>query len=239
MEKKPIFGRLALVVAVTLLALFQWYPNPGGQDMVEVFEGELKPDEIARAEPIIEKLKSRQNELKTGETLSLEDWEESLGATDLRDLVDDRLMSEVFPPLLLDKELEKRLDTQEELSEEDEEIKKARIRLLRKIGLSSTTWVAPGKKQKEIINRELLKRVEQIAAGKVQLGLDLRGGVQFVVQIQSKPDPDRPGQLIDITDAERDQAIEIFRDRIDSYGVTEPLIQAQGPDIIVIQVPAL
>ncbi|MBI97962.1 MAG: hypothetical protein CMO78_05450 [Verrucomicrobiales bacterium] len=252
MEKKPIFGRLALVVAITLVALFQWYPNTGGQDMVEVFEGELKPNH--NIGDIIADLKERQKKLKRDETLSLDDWNEALAGKDLRDLVSDRLKGEVFPPVLLDEKLEERLlkDAQmemaaarigalyeTELSKEDQKLKKAHSSLLRKIGLNPNNWNAPGPQHKEIINRELLKRVEQIASGKVQLGLDLRGGVQFVVQIQAKPDPERPGQLIDITDAERDQAIETFRSRIDSYGVTEPLIQAQGPDIIVIQVPAL
>jgi len=252
MEKKPIFGRLALVVAITLVALFQWYPNTGGQDMVEVFEGELKTNH--NIGDIIADLKERQKKLKRDETLSLDDWKEALAGKDLRDYVSDRLKGEVFPPVLLDEKLEERLlkDAQmemaaarigelyeTELSKEDQKLKKAHSSLLRKIGLNLNNWNAPGPQHKEIINRELLKRVEQIASGKVQLGLDLRGGVQFVVQIQAKPDPERPGQLIDITDAERDQAIETFRSRIDSYGVTEPLIQAQGKDIINIQVPAL
>ena len=252
MEKKAIFGRLALVVAITLVALFQWYPNTGGQDMVEVFEDELKTNH--NIGDIIADLKERQKKLKRDETLSLDDWNEALAGKDLRDLVSDRLKGEVFPPVLLDEKLEERLlkDAQmemaaarigglyeTELSKEDQKLKKAHSSLLRKIGLNLNNWNTPGPQHKEIINRELLKRVEQIASGKVQLGLDLRGGVQFVVQIQAKPDPESPGQLIDITDAERDQAIETFRSRIDSYGVTEPLIQAQGPDIIVIQVPAL
>ena len=64
MEKKPIFGRLALVVAVTLVALFQWYPNTGGQDMVEVFEEELAREK-ARERQVMQQHQAARKHNKT------------------------------------------------------------------------------------------------------------------------------------------------------------------------------
>ncbi len=67
----------------------------------------------------------------------------------------------------------------------------------------------------------------------MRLGLDLRGGTQLVLQ----------ADLSDREPEEREDAIEgvkqIIERRINAYGVTEPLIQRQGEDRILIQLPGV
>ncbi len=62
------------------------------------------------------------------------------------------------------------------------------------------------------------------------LGLDLRGGSEIVLQAQ----PDRG---VAVTPQIMDQAIDIYRNRLDSTGTTEPNIQKEGTDRITIQLP--
>jgi SecD/SecF fusion protein len=67
----------------------------------------------------------------------------------------------------------------------------------------------------------------------LKLGLDLQGGMHLVLEV------DRTGlKEKEATDAV-DRAIEIVRNRVDQFGVAEPLIQKQGQDRIVVQLPGL
>lgn len=69
--------------------------------------------------------------------------------------------------------------------------------------------------------------------GKVNLGLDLQGGMHLVLLVDtSELDPE------EAKDAP-DRALEIIRNRIDQFGVLEPSIQRQGTDRIVIQLPGV
>lgn len=69
--------------------------------------------------------------------------------------------------------------------------------------------------------------------GKIKLGLDLQGGMQLDLRVDtSKLEGD----------AKRDatvRAIEIIRNRIDQFGVSEPTIQEQGQDRISVQLPGV
>jgi preprotein translocase subunit SecD len=65
-----------------------------------------------------------------------------------------------------------------------------------------------------------------------QLGLDLEGGVS--VQLE--------GYQTDgsqVTSEEMEQAVEVIRQRVDSLGVTEPEIQIQGQDQVVVNIPGI
>ncbi len=68
---------------------------------------------------------------------------------------------------------------------------------------------------------------------KVKLGLDLKGGMHLILKV----DIDKVSEELraDATD----RAIEIIRNRIDQFGVSEPLIQKQGKDHIVVQLPGV
>lgn len=76
--------------------------------------------------------------------------------------------------------------------------------------------------------------IAEIRENAMRLGLDLQGGSYLVyeVDLDKIPEEERTGD-------ELDRAIEILRSRIDQYGVTEPIIQKQGTDRIVVQLPGL
>jgi SecD/SecF fusion protein len=89
--------------------------------------------------------------------------------------------------------------------------------------------------------RAILNRVQRNAAGKIKLGLDLQGGTEFVVEMQTEKnsgDTNAAPQASDLASM-RDQAIEVLRKRVDRFGVSEPIIQPEGQNRIRIQLPGL
>ncbi|HLP76889.1 MAG TPA: protein translocase subunit SecD, partial [Candidatus Paceibacterota bacterium] len=79
----------------------------------------------------------------------------------------------------------------------------------------------------------ILNRLQREAAGRIKLGIDLAGGTSFLVAMDTN-------QLQTAqTDAALSQAVEVLRKRVDKFGVAEPVIQPQGNDRILIQLPGL
>jgi SecD/SecF fusion protein len=80
----------------------------------------------------------------------------------------------------------------------------------------------------------VLNRLQREAAGRIRLGLDLRGGTSFLVEMDTN-------QLAQATEAGSalSQAVEVLRKRVDKFGVAEPVIQPQGADRILVQLPGL
>ena len=68
---------------------------------------------------------------------------------------------------------------------------------------------------------------------KVKLGLDLKGGMHLILKVDIDKVPE------EVRADATDRAIEIIRNRIDQFGVSEPLIQKQGTDRIVVQLPGI
>lgn len=86
--------------------------------------------------------------------------------------------------------------------------------------------------------------LNKMYAKAIHLGLDLKGGMHMVLEINRRglaKALDR--ELAEIEEKEladaTDRALEIIRNRIDQYGVAEPLIQKQGIDRIVVQLPGV
>ena len=67
----------------------------------------------------------------------------------------------------------------------------------------------------------------------IHLGLDLQGGMHLVLEV------DRSRMNAAEAKDAVDRAMEVLRSRIDQFGVAEPLVQRQGEDRIVIQLPGL
>ncbi len=67
---------------------------------------------------------------------------------------------------------------------------------------------------------------------KIRLGLDLRGGTSFLLQLV--PQNGQP-----ITTDMLQQAVEVIRKRVDKFGVSEPVIAPQGTERILVQIPGL
>lgn len=80
----------------------------------------------------------------------------------------------------------------------------------------------------------ILNRLQREAAGRIRLGLDLQGGTSFLVRMDTSSltnASDTSGAL--------GQAVEVLRKRVDKFGVAEPVIQPQGSDHILVQLPGL
>jgi SecD/SecF fusion protein len=87
-------------------------------------------------------------------------------------------------------------------------------------------------KRNDILLDELLKR----SKGRLQLGLDLHGGVAFTLEVNEKTaaansQADNKQKL--------DKAIEIISARINSLGVAEPLVRAVGTNRIEVELPGV
>ncbi|MDR3406828.1 MAG: protein translocase subunit SecD [Chthoniobacter sp.] len=72
--------------------------------------------------------------------------------------------------------------------------------------------------------------------GKIHLGLDLQGGTSFLIRLDP---PAVDGVKKEITKDMVDQAMEAIRKRVDTLGVSEPIITPQGTDRILVQIPGL
>jgi protein-export membrane protein SecD len=83
--------------------------------------------------------------------------------------------------------------------------------------------------------REQREKLKDRILGKIlNLGLDLRGGSHLVLEL----DATKLQAGVDVSDA-IDRAIEIIRNRVDQFGVAEPLINRQGDRWIVVQLPGV
>ncbi len=76
-------------------------------------------------------------------------------------------------------------------------------------------------------------RLKKMKSKILKLGLDLQGGMHIVLQ----------ADVEDLNEKEREdtlrRALEIIRNRIDRFGVSEPSISRQGQDRIVVQLPGV
>lgn len=84
---------------------------------------------------------------------------------------------------------------------------------------------------------------DMVMAKKINLGLDLQGGMNLVMQadfkrIESKSADNKKLTEKDKTDLTQ-QALELIRNRIDKFGVAEPSIRPRGVDAIEIQLPGV
>ncbi len=108
--------------------------------------------------------------------------------------------------------------------------------LMEAIGTNSVAQYFPGFNVTNELDptRVVLNRLQKEAAGKIKLGLDLRGGTSFLVEMETN----RFGATTD-KDRALAQAVEVLRKRVDKLGVSEPLIQPSGNNRITIALPGL
>ena len=66
----------------------------------------------------------------------------------------------------------------------------------------------------------------------IKQGLDLQGGVHVVLQAQDTPEAP-------LTEDSVSRAIAIIENRINAYGVTEPIVQQQGSDRIIVELAGI
>ena len=68
---------------------------------------------------------------------------------------------------------------------------------------------------------------------KIELGLDLKGGMHLIYKVDTEK------LTAEQSKGASERAVEIIRNRIDELGVKEPVIQPQGQDKILIQLPGI
>lgn len=84
--------------------------------------------------------------------------------------------------------------------------------------------------EKEALGKYEVSKLEKKS---VNLGLDLKGGMHLVLEVDRSK-----AKLADEEDP-IGKAIEIIRNRVDEFGVGEPLIQKAGADRIIVELPGL
>ena len=88
----------------------------------------------------------------------------------------------------------------------------------------------------------ILNYLQRGASGKIKLGLDLQGGTSYLAQMNtnyiSKTSTNTFVRSAQIS-AALDQAVSVLRKRVDNLGVAEPIIEPQGEDQILVQMPGL
>jgi preprotein translocase subunit SecD len=91
--------------------------------------------------------------------------------------------------------------------------------------------------------RDRIFALKNLQKNAVQLGLDLSGGLSIVLQADlasyGERFKERSGRDADETDRENavNQALEVLNNRIDRFGLTEPVIRRQGTDQIYVEIP--
>jgi SecD/SecF fusion protein len=89
----------------------------------------------------------------------------------------------------------------------------------------------------------ILNNLQRKAGGKMHLGLDLQGGTEFIVSLDTNHvsnDTNHTG--LNATEERKrliSQAITILRNRVDALGVAEPILTAEGDNRVSIQLPGL
>ncbi len=69
----------------------------------------------------------------------------------------------------------------------------------------------------------------------INFGLDLQGGMHLALEVDDPDGTLTPEALADATD----QNLQILRNRIDQFGVSEPLVQKVGSDRIIVELPGM
>ncbi len=74
---------------------------------------------------------------------------------------------------------------------------------------------------------------DRLANKSLKLGLDLKGGMHLVLEVDDTKLQEEEKQ--DVVD----RALEVVRNRVDQFGVAEPTIQKEGRNRIIVQLPGL
>jgi len=87
--------------------------------------------------------------------------------------------------------------------------------------------------------REEIVELKEGADRRVQLGLDLRGGMRVLIQANLEELEKEGGESLSAAEREdaMRRALEILNNRVDQFGVREPQIRRQGDDLILVELP--
>lgn len=68
--------------------------------------------------------------------------------------------------------------------------------------------------------------------GRINLGLDLKGGAHIVLQAKDTADSK-------VSEDSLERLLAVLRNRVDQFGVAEPVIQREGADRIIVDLPGV
>ncbi len=85
--------------------------------------------------------------------------------------------------------------------------------------------------EKQVLQEDNPAKLFAMKQQAIRLGLDLQGGMHVVLRVEKEKLPPKARE-----DAV-ERALEIIRNRIDQFGVTEPVIQKSGEDRIIVDLP--
>ncbi len=217
-QKRPMLWRWVIVLALSIGFGIQWLP-PEGRPMVDVFEEKALDKDDGKFDLILASIKAAEAR-GTGGELTLEKWEQAIGAASLTN----------YFPLIRGFKTDKAARDKMGLD--------GGLNLEVPDGIPASERNDLEETSRKAANRFVLGKLQAMAAGKVKLGLDLRGGTQFTVRIVSA------GKQADSAKRKDrlEQAMATIRKRIDKFGVSEPIIQSSSnddEDHIIIQIPGL
>jgi SecD/SecF fusion protein len=85
-------------------------------------------------------------------------------------------------------------------------------------------------------NKVLLDHLLKESKSNLQLGLDLKGGVAFTLEVDEKAFADLPS---DVREEKLAHALNIISERVNGLGVAEPIVRAVGENRIEVQLPGV
>jgi SecD/SecF fusion protein len=85
-------------------------------------------------------------------------------------------------------------------------------------------------------NKILMDVLLRDSKGRLRRGLDLEGGISFILKLGDQAKVDEDGLL---RQSQMEKAAQIMRHRLDNMGVAEPVIRTRGNDAIEIQLPGI
>ena len=89
------------------------------------------------------------------------------------------------------------------------------------------------KEEQQRLEIENPEKIDKLHKKALKLGLDLKGGMHLTLEIDdSQLKADEKKDVLD-------RALEIVRNRVDQFGVSEPTIQKEGTKRIIVQLPGL
>jgi protein-export membrane protein SecD len=93
--------------------------------------------------------------------------------------------------------------------------------------------ISPAERVASANDPALKERIARIDAKAIRRGLDLQGGMYLVLEVEQE------GMTSEQQADALKRVVEIIRNRIDQFGVSEPVIQTQGTGRIIVQLPGL
>ena len=89
------------------------------------------------------------------------------------------------------------------------------------------------KEEQQRLEIENPEKIDKLHKKALKLGLDLKGGMHLVLEVDdSQLKAEEKKDVLD-------RALEIVRNRVDQFGVSEPTIQKEGSKRIIVQLPGL